>query len=225
MRLTRVLVAPLAVLASIAGDVRAQGLIDPAENGHPRGVAAAAAAPVWIEAFVSRQRGEAAGRRAEGWGGRLLWPLAPGDDEPAGLLGGLRRHLSLGAFAVRTTPPARLGAWHLGGQVDARLLSRVLGGRVEPLLSLGAGAYREELAGHRGADVPVVLLARPIERPAPIRAVRPPLTTTHGALSSGAALRLHLAPGLAARVDVRQLLVMDGPRGARELAVGMAVGR
>ena len=232
MRLTRTFVASLAVLLTAAGAARAQETLfpppHPAAESWP--VAPEPAQSVWIEGFVSRQRGNAVGRTTEGLGGRVLWSLAPRVRvaEPDGRLARLAERLAVGAFAVRTTPRGRLEAWHLGAQADGSLLPRPLLGRVEPLVSLGVGAYRERLPGRRTADVPAVVLRRPREDGIPILpAVQPPRTLAHGAVAPGAALRVRLLRGVAVRGDARRVLVFDdpSPRSAMEYTAGLSVAR
>ena len=225
MRPTLSIFAPLAILAATASGIHAQARPYPTlVDEDVRRSVAPSVAPVWVEAFVNRQR--APGQPSlPGWGGRIQWPLSTPTRE-GGADGAPRARLALGAFAIRSAPRGRLGAWHLGAQVDASPPTGVLAGRVEPLVSLAAGAYREELPGSRDADVPVVVLARPTDvARVPVRALQPPLTTTHAALSLGAALRIHLTPGIALRADARRVVVLDGGRRATELGLGVGVRR
>lgn len=235
MRPTRTFVVSLAVLIAAAGEARAQEtLLPPPHPGAEPWPAVESERPVWIEGFVSRQRGDAVGRSAEGMGGRVLWSLERRDraDAPSDLVGRLADRVAVGAFALRTRPAGRLEAWYAGAHADGRLVARPLLGRLEPLVSFSVGAYRERTPARLTADVPVVVFDRSLAEATRVsrvslRGVRPPATAAHGAFAPGAALRLRLLRGVAIRGDARRLFVIDdhSPREALELAAGVSVAR
>jgi hypothetical protein len=81
-------------------------------------------------------------------------------------------------------------------------------GRIDPLLSLGVGARRED-------DGPA----------AASRAARSPDVRTHLSVAPGVGFRLRLTPGLGLRGDARQVLDFgDGLQRNIELSGGLSMG-
>ena len=174
--------------------------------------------------------------RLDGFGARVLQPLAA----PAGAAprSALLERLAVGGF-VTYAPAADHGltAWHYGAQADVSLLGR--GPRaasvVEPLLSLGVGAFRAQRdggmsrelfraqCGTKPADLPLV--AGNGGLPCGSASDRD-LIGTHLALSPALAARAWLLPDVALRVDTREVIVYDGaPRHAFEVATGLSFTR
>jgi hypothetical protein len=157
--------------------------------------------------------------RLSGAGARLLYPV--GDPGSRLRVGGYLAAAPADAFDARTT--------QFGAVADLSLRSRPFGGRVEPILSLGAGTFRAD----RPTAAPRPLCVRPLDLARPAQpacfaasgaAAR--ARSTHAALSPALAARVGLAPGLALRVDARDLVVWRGrPRHGFELATGLSLTR
>jgi len=135
--------------------------------------------------------------RAEGLGGRVMWPLAAAHD-PASWLG---RHAAVGLFGAYTPNPERgFSAGQVGIAADLAPLATPLAGRVEPFVSLGAGALHTTTRG---------LFPRPTPRPElpvePAAAGRSPLVA-----GSRSATRFLLVPAVGARLAVRPTMAVQG---------------
>src|SRR5919204_5765529 len=97
-----------------------------------------------IEGFFSHHRlhpGLGAERtKLPGVGARIMWSLAPRFDPEHD---GLAARAAVGAFAVNASDRTdRVKARHYGAQLDISVLRTPVAGRIEPLLSVGAGAFR-----------------------------------------------------------------------------------
>ena len=169
--------------------------------------------------------------RLEAVGARLLVPVEQ-------LAGGAPRWVAqraeVGAFLSTAASDERdVDARHYGAQVDLRLTPRPLAGRVEPLVSLGVGglrARRETAGTPRLAAVclePSEPSAASTARCLTLRPPEPGTASGHWlALSPAVGARVALVPGIALRVDARDLVVFrDAPRHNVELAVGRSFGR
>ena len=129
----------------------------------------------------------------DGFGGRLMWSPAP-----ATRFGGLAARSSVGLFAAYAPRQDGLNfsALHVGGQADVRPLAAPIFGRLDPVLSLGAGAFRTNVdATGAGAAVRVPLADR---------------SNTTFALSPGVGARFDLGRGLALRGDVADVITFRG---------------
>lgn len=188
---------------------------------------------VVVEGFLSRARldpsvGGGSRMEVQGVGGRVLASLAPlpADDESAGPA----RRLAVGVFATYAPhDDGRFAAVHYGAISDYHLLGAPLAGRFDPLLSLGAGAFRARrvVAGERELTLHCVRAMDFSSDPLPTNCFSgvPGRTqvTTNLALSPAAALRVWLLPGLAVRLDARDVVVYRGaPRHNLELATGVS---
>lgn len=187
-----------------------------------------------VEAFLSEHRSPdgASGTRTrqDGVGGRVLWWLA--ED---GARAGLASRLGVGAFLVRTddagasagSPQRR--TVHAGVEVSARALAGPIGGRLEPVLSLGVGAFDTREAPVRSRELPwlvVTDLPRRFEQPAAFADQTTASTRTSLALTPGIGARLRVLPGLALRADLRDAVVFrEGPRHFVELIGGLSLTR
>jgi len=172
--------------------------------------------PAWgnghftVEGFYSQYRldGRSGSDRTtvDGVGGRLMWQLPAfmsADDYTLS-----RPRAALGAFAVYT-PEQNVGftTWHVGTQADFLPLATPLFGRVDPLVSLGAGALRTNLRGTPTSDVAVA-----------------DASNTSFALSPAVGLRLSLLPAVGIRADARDVIAFRG--GAThnpELSAGLSL--
>ena len=162
--------------------------------------------------------------RPAGYGGRVLWALGSRSDPERQTLAG---RTSVGPFAIVTgREPSSPRVWHVGAHADFRVLSRPLGGRLDPLVSLSVGAFRAEPGhGNLAADerwlVPVGhdAVGRTLRVPAPASRA-----TTRPALAPGIGARLLIAPGFALRGELKNA-VLIGDRVTRqlELAGGVSV--
>ena len=192
--------------------------------------------PALFEGYLSRVRTDPAvvGERTRlaGIGARLLQPLAApvggAGDRPAFL-----DRVALGGF-VTYAPDADRGltAWHYGAQTDVSLLSRRLASvvRVEPLFSLGVGAFSARRSGieegaftecrWRPADLPIVAGTGAD----PCADARGRSLGTRFALSPALAARAWLLPDVALRADAREVIV-GGKRGVFELTMGLSFAR
>jgi hypothetical protein len=164
-----------------------------------------------------------AAARLGGAGARLLRPLhaAHEDDDSS-----IRRRLALGGFATYARPnDGGLTTWHYGALADLRLLDRPIAGRVEPLVSLGVGAFRTR----RDVDRPLGdgCRAAAISDVCPPRAPGQPVQVeTAPAISPAIGVRVGLLPGLALRAETRDVIVYSGaPRHTVELATGVSLAR
>lgn len=184
-----------------------------------------------VEGYLAHGRLEAGvadgPARVEALGARVLLPVsqfatvAPGST--------LDR-LDVGAF-VAGAPADEQGvaARHYGMQADLRLAPRPLAGRVTPIASLGVGALhaRRELAPRTpfGAACLAPAGAADASPPARCLALAPHPRTTRSAFALSPALgaRVALVPGLALRLDARDVLLFrDARRHNPELAVGLS---
>ena len=124
-----------------------------------------------------------------------MWRLAPAiADEPWTFTSRLASRAAVGAFAVYT-PEQDLGfkTWHVGTQADLRLLPAPVFGRLDPLVSLGAGALRTNVRGTPAGDAAIV------ER-----------TNTSFALTPAIGARLAILPRAGLRADVQDLMAFRG---------------
>lgn len=187
-----------------------------------------------VEALLSEHRsayGASGGRtRQDGVGGRVLWSLA--ED---GSRAGLAARLAVGAFLVRTEDagasagsPQRRSV-HAGVELSARTLAAPLGGRLDPVLSFGVGAFHTREAPVRPRELPWLVatdLPRRFEQPAAFADRTMASTRTSLALTPGIGARLRVLPGLALRADVRDAIVFrEGPRHFVELIGGLSLSR
>ena len=182
-----------------------------AQSALPRGTV--------VEAYLARAVLDpaVAGDRArvEGIGARVLIPLPSLTDRA---LPGLLSRSSVGAF-LTSIPERERGveARHFGVQADVRPAAAPLAGRIEPLLSLGAGSFSGRIASSTRTlpaplclelhDAPVALAAQPCLRALPGRGE---LVRNLFALSPAAGVRLGVLPGLAVRAEVRDVIVHHG---------------
>jgi len=178
-----------------------------------------------LEAFYTRAGYAGApvadGRvRAGGFGGRVMWPLAAA--AASGDASWLARHAAVGLFGAYT-PRQELGfaAGQVGVAADVVPFA-ALGGRVEPFVSLGAGAL------HTSTQVRG-LVPRPSTRPelpaaAPTtRALLAPRSTTHALLAPGLGARARVGPGVAVQGELRHLVTFGagGRRNHPAFATGL----
>lgn len=184
----------------------------------------------YLDYYVSRYRLEWSpgdSPEADAVGGRLMWSVAPlirafpGDWASRTLVGGYLTH----------TPEdsERMEILRYGAQMDYIVTSSPLGGRVEPLVSLAAGAVRVTEPGIRWSSIPYVLfdgtgeggmLGTPI-----LRASLPDRVSTSASLTPGIGARIRLLPGLSFRTDARQVIdFLDGMTTNLELSGGISVG-
>jgi len=183
------------------------------------------ATPVMLEPYVSRARldptvvGERT--RFSGAGARLLY-RAPDRLVPDRLLVG-------GFFTYAPAHERGATTSQVGALADLSLAHRPIAGRLEPLLSLGVGAFRTRWDDARLDGR--VLCVRPLDSgggapacfDAPARRRAP---ATQLALSPGVGARVGLLPGVALRVDARDLVIYrGGPRHSFELTTGVSLMR
>ncbi len=126
-----------------------------------------------------------------------------------GLDAGFLERSALGAFLIYTPTRDNLRTWHFGGQVDHRLLGTPIGGLLDPLVSLGAGAIRmdspsgPEIMGFDG---------------------EPTVSETFATLVPGIGARLRVARGVALRADVRNVIIFGNQTTNNwELAGGLSL--
>jgi hypothetical protein len=198
---------------------------------------------VTVEGFYSRYQLDdrvALGRaNVDGIGGRVLWSLAPLAGDGSSFADRLLSRTALGAFGVYA-PEGSAGraTWHAGAEADHRLLPTPLLGRLDPIVSLGAGAFRTAMpagapeagwAGYAASlsgrflssmTVPQIV---PVDRIAVIRAPAT-RTVTSFALSPAFGLRLGVLPNAGLRADVRDVIAFrDGTTHNLELSGGLSL--
>lgn len=142
------------------------------------------------------------GERGSGFGARLMVRVAP----TSSTLG----RVTVGGYLSRL--PGRTAAtdtWQYGSQADVHL--RGAGAKVDPIVTLAAGAVRREgewawkYAGR------------------PLRVLRQ-TTRTGYTLSPGMAARVRVAGPVAFRGDIRRAFALDqNARGGTEMAVGISL--
>ncbi|HET7458958.1 MAG TPA: hypothetical protein VFJ74_15025 [Gemmatimonadaceae bacterium] len=206
----------------------------------------AAARPAVFEGYFSRVHADPAvvgeRLRIDGMGARVLQPLAA----PAGApqRSSFLDRLAVGGFVTYAPDVDRgLTAWHYGAQADVSLLRQpAAGGVVEPLFSLGVGAFRTQRSSTgtidaaavradcamplRPADAPLLLGQRFGAASCGDATGSGPALGTHLALSPALAARAWLLPNVAVRADAREVIVYDGaPRHAFEVTTGLSFTR
>lgn len=185
-----------------------------------------AAMPALFEPYVSRARLDAGvigqPARLSSVGARLLYQLPSDRINDRLYVGGFVSHAPSDGPGVTTS--------QAGAVAELRLTDRPFAGRVEPLLSLGAGAFRARWDGPAGGRRSLCLQPRDVGTAsgascltAPARGREP---TTSPALGAGVGARIALLPGVALRVDARDLVVYRGrPRHGLELTTGVSLTR
>lgn len=156
------------------------------------------------------------GSQAQGWGGRLLLPLARDAASPLS-------RVEVGA-SVAWWPDDDLSTRMLryGGEAGVRLLSARA---VEPMLSLAVGAVRRENPHVRWRFFPDGLAPRDVSakgEPARIVTVSE-RTETAFAVAPGVGARMRLASGLALRGDLRRVFELGGGHDGMELSGGVSL--
>ena len=175
-----------------------------------------------VDGYVSRYRLALpdARTRLDGMGGRVMWALAPTRGPRRERLA---EHLAIGAFVARTPVDGVANGGEVrttvyGAQVDVRPLRAPIGGMIEPVLSLGAGAMsvRRSMPGPWTVGDGIMLFPRDVP------SISIPAATegrsTHAMLAPAVGLLIAPRPNFALRLDVRQL------RSRRERAVEIATG-
>jgi len=187
-----------------------------------------------LEGYVARARLDpgVAGTRArvEGMGARLLIPV---DQLTSSSTHGLAGRLLVGGFFTALPADEQgVSARHYGAQADLRLTDHPLAGDIQPLVSLGVGAFRARSDGGQYALGSICLRPRDLagagapERCVPQIAERPRIDGANLALSPAVGVRVGLLPGLAARADARDVIVYRGAaRHIPELALGLSFTR
>ncbi len=137
--------------------------------------------------------GDGSSPRAHGVDGRLMWSLVPA----AGGASGLASRTELGLYGVYTPQQRfgqgfRVGSYGGGLAADLRPLASPLAGRIDPYVSLSAGALHVAVdRASLSTRSPSPLLER---------------SRTTFALTPGAGLLVRLTPGVALRGELRDLM-------------------
>ena len=146
---------------------------------------------------------------AHGVGGRLMWNVAP----TASAATGLASRTELGVYGTYTPERRfgqglRVGSYGGGVAADVRPLASPLAGRIDPYVSLGAGAL------HVSVDRASAL------NPSPSPLLERSRTTF--ALTPGAGLLVRLTPGIALRGELRDVMTFrDDTRHNVALGTGL----
>jgi hypothetical protein len=150
-----------------------------------------------FESFYTRIRfdGDGSSMAADGIGARLMWHVAP----LTGSTSTLARRTELGVYGAytpkRTIPSAMdASSYQLGLAGDLRPFVAPLGGRVDPFLSLGAGALFTHVPT-ASATPASPLFAR---------------SKATFAMTPAVGTRLFVLPNLALQGDVRDVMALDG---------------
>jgi hypothetical protein len=144
-----------------------------------------------LEGFLTSYQLEALAddRRALTGGGlRVLFGAAP----ITGIDNALVQRTSVGGYVIYTPTSANLRTWHFGGQLDFRPIAAPVGGLIEPILSLGAGALRVDTpqeAAVLGTDGELTV------------------SETFATLVPGVGARIRLGRGIGVRTDLRDVMV------------------
>lgn len=207
---------------------------------------AAAVRPAVFEGYFSRVHADPAvvgeRLRIDGMGARVLQPLAaPAGSPPRP---SFLDRLAVGGFVTYAPDVNRgLTAWHYGAQTDVSLLRRPTAASVvEPLFSLGVGAFRTQRSSTgtiddaavradcamplRPADLPLLVAQRSGGASCGDSGGGPALGT-HFALSPALAARAWLLPDVAVRADAREVIVYagDAARHVFEVTTGLSFTR
>lgn len=169
--------------------------------------------------------------RLEGVGLRLTRPLAaPAPDRPARLT----ERVALGGFVTYapSTDPG-LTTWHYGVLADVPLRTASPTARVEPLASLGVGAFNAQRAlGANSVRSPGCVAPTDVAVPrAAVSCIfglpqERPVRRTDVAVSPAVGVRVGLGRTVALRADVRDVIVYRGAaRHNYELATGLSFVR
>ena len=195
--------------------------------------AAGQAVPVWevaaprpaLEAFYTRVGyGDApAGGgtvRVGGLGGRVMWPLAASPEAGSWLA----RHAAVGVFGAYT-PKQELGfsAGQFGLAADVVPLGAPIAGRVEPFVSLGAGALRTTTSSRATPLRPTVRPELPVARADAAASARGHRSSTNFLLVPGVGARVRVRPGVAVQGDLRNLVTFRGDARRHHHAFGTGV--
>ena len=193
-----------------------------------------------LEAFITQYRleGDRGGDRLahHAIGGRIMWSLAPRTDPTRGTLA---TRTSLGGFIIHTPESqTELRTSHYGAQADVRMLRSPLAGRLDPMVSLGVGAFRTEGARVQFTRVPGTSILTLADRQPVAEFPREHFTdadivtdveivrhsTTSLAVTPGLGARVAVAPGFAVRGDIRDVLVFRaGVRHNVEVSAGFSL--
>lgn len=177
-----------------------------------------------LEAFYTRVGVDAGGQtmRAGGVGGRLLWALDPAAGASSALPASVARRTALGVFGAYTPETRGVSTGQIGLAADVTPLARPLAGRIEPFVSLGAGALHTSVRTERAVVLPS---ARPLMDRDLLgaRAIAAGATgTTAFMLAPSAGARVQVRPGVAVQGDVRRLVTFDhGPRQHSAFGTGL----
>jgi hypothetical protein len=162
-----------------------------------------------LEAFYTRVGVDAGGQttRAGAIGGRLMWALDPVASASSALPAAIASRTSLGVFGA-FTPETRVSAAQLGLAADVTPFRRLLDGRVEPFVSLGAGALHTST---RSGTFDLRPSWRPLVLPEPSgTTTASSVEQTSFLLVPSAGARVQVRPGVAVQGDVRRLVTFDG---------------
>jgi hypothetical protein len=203
-------------LASAIGAVRTVGsallaatLLAAPVGAQTVGGARFGAPPRALEGFLTQYRFAAgdAPVAVEGVGGRFVWTTPPVLGDPTSLAA----RTSLGVFGVFLPRQNGLGytTLHAGGELSVRPLPAPVAARVEPVVSLGVGALRTDVADRVRVGTRDLALGDRADMSL--------------ALSPGVGARVALVPGLDLRADVRDVITFrEAVR--NNLAYGVGLG-
>jgi hypothetical protein len=166
------------------------------------------APPRALEGFLTQYRFAAGGDpvAVEGVGGRFVWTAPPVLGDPTSLAA----RTSLGVFGVFLPRQNGLGytTLHAGGELSVRPLPTPVA-RVEPVVSVGVGGLRTDLADRVRVGTRDLALGDRADMAL--------------ALSPGVGARVALVPGLDLRADVRDVITFrEAVR--NNLAYGVGLG-
>ncbi len=176
-----------------------------------------------IEGYLSRYHlADADARlRLDAAGARLLWRLDA-------LLGARESSFAArtrvgGFFAASEALTSGVRALHYGAQADYHPVAAPLRGWIDPIVSLGVGAFRTEREERTSGSLsPLPLTGDPLPRL--LTAETRERTETSLALTPALGVRLLVTPAFGFRADVRDLVrVGDRTRHDLEVAGGISV--
>ncbi len=141
-------------------------------------------------AHIQLDQGKGRGRISlDGYGARLWVNLAPFSGSSPNVIG--KTALALFAHYTPDRGGSDITTWHYGAELDTHFVDYPIAGRLDPFVSLGAGAFRTRASGAGGAYGAGAA------------------TSTKFAFTPGLGVRVPLANRLQLRGDARDMIIFS----------------